>query len=137
MYTTRTRCSTHLDNIWMAGSKIHYTVSNEGFEWNLPNCRIICNIPAPLLQKSITCHTRRTRYNTLLLHHCPDTRPLSCPTFGHLSWQNIPIVPVSFQGGGDQQYLSLSFFLQVYFFEKIDVPYWNHSEVCTRSVSFQ
>jgi hypothetical protein len=27
--------------------------------------------------------------------------------------------------------------VQVYFFEKIDVPHWDHSEVCTRSVSFQ
>jgi hypothetical protein len=26
---------------------------------------------------------------------------------------------------------------QVYFFEKIDVPYWNHSEVCPRLVSLQ
>jgi hypothetical protein len=28
-------------------------------------------------------------------------------------------------------------FLQVYFFEKINVPYWNHSEVCPGLVSLQ
>jgi hypothetical protein len=49
VYTTGTRCSTHLDNIWMAGNTIHYIVSDEGFARNLPNRHVIGNIVAPFL----------------------------------------------------------------------------------------
>jgi hypothetical protein len=51
-------------------------------------------------------HFRKDQESLPLLHRHPDTELPSHQTFGHLLWQNIPVAPVSFQGGGDQQPLS-------------------------------
>jgi hypothetical protein len=103
IYTTRTRCSTDLDNIWMAGNSIHYSSGQQSLGMELTEPSYNSQYPGATPTEVNHTPTRTTRDHTPLLRPFPDTRPLSHPTFGHLLWQNIPVVPVSFQDGGDLQ----------------------------------
>jgi hypothetical protein len=77
----RTRCSTHLDDIWMPG----WVIQCGDMRWtgrNLPNRHILPNVLSPFLQSLFRGSIKEAGFNAPSPRRVPDTWPQSHSTFG-------------------------------------------------------